>query len=82
VPAEGGGLRTRLARHEAEIIVEALRESQWNQTEAARKLEMPLRTLVHRMKTLGIKKLGFGPSEPPSGAQPGAGGGAANDSVD
>ncbi len=80
--AEEGGLRSRLARHEAEIIVEALRESQWNQTEAARKLEMPLRTLVHRMKTLGIKKLGYAPSEPPSGAQPGAGGGAENGSAD
>jgi DNA-binding NtrC family response regulator len=81
-PEEGGGLRTRMARHEADIIVEALRESQWNQTEAARKLEMPLRTLVHRMKTLGIKKLGYAPSEPPSGATSGAGDGGENGSVD
>jgi len=82
LPEEGGGLRARMARHEAEIIVEALRESQWNQTEAARKLEMPLRTLVHRMKTLGIKKLGYAPSEPPSGAPPGAGAGGENGSAD
>ncbi|UQA58458.1 sigma 54-interacting transcriptional regulator [Polyangium aurulentum] len=79
---EGGGLRARMARHEAEIIVEALRESQWNQTEAARKLEMPLRTLVHRMKTLGIKKLGYAPSEPPCGAPPGASAGGENGSDD
>ncbi|MDI1446329.1 sigma 54-interacting transcriptional regulator [Polyangium sp. 6x1] len=61
---DAGGLRTRMQNYEAQVIVEALRASSWNQTEAARKLEMPLRTLVHRMKVLGIKKLGFGTAEP------------------
>jgi DNA-binding NtrC family response regulator len=52
--------KVRLMRYEAEIIVEALREAGWNQTAAANALGMPLRTLVHKMKALGIKKLGYG----------------------
>ena len=67
---DAGGLRTRMQTYEAQVIVEALRASQWNQTEAARRLEMPLRTLVHRLKVLGIKKLGFGTSDPPSQSPP------------
>jgi len=71
VPAnDAGGLRARMQGYEAQVIVSALREAQWNQTEAARKLEMPLRTLVHRMKVLGIKKLGFGTAEPPPQTPP------------
>jgi len=55
-----GDLRARMMRHEAEVIVEVLRSCGWNQTEAARKLDVPLRTLVHKIKAHGIKKLGFG----------------------
>jgi DNA-binding NtrC family response regulator len=70
-PAAGAGgsaggadsFRTRLLRYEAELIVEALRDSGWNQTEAAHALGMPLRTLVHKIKTLGIKRLGFAPAK-------------------
>jgi DNA-binding NtrC family response regulator len=60
-PPESGvrGLRERMQRYEAEVIVEALRAAQWSQTKAARDLEVPLRTLLHRMKVLGIKKLGY-----------------------
>jgi len=66
----GGDLKARLLRYEAEIIVDALRAADWNQTEAARALGMPLRTLVHKLKTLGIKKLGFAPAdEQPPDAQ-------------
>jgi two-component system, NtrC family, response regulator AtoC len=63
--AGGGadGFRARLQRCEAEIIVQALRDAGWNQTEAALALGMPLRTLVHKLKTLGIKKLGFAPTK-------------------
>jgi DNA-binding NtrC family response regulator len=55
-------LRARLLRYEAELIVQALRAAGWNQTAAAQALGMPLRTLVHKIKTLGIKKLGFAPT--------------------
>jgi len=62
-PSESGSMRARMQHYEAQLIVEALRGSHWNQTEAARNLGMPLRTLVHRMKILGIKKLGFSAPE-------------------
>jgi two-component system response regulator AtoC len=52
--------RECMERLEAEVIVEALREADGNQTEAARMLSMPRRTLVHKIKVLGIKKLGYG----------------------
>jgi DNA-binding NtrC family response regulator len=57
-------LRARLRRHEVELIIEALRQARWNQTEAARLLGLPRRTLVHKLKALGIAKLGYGESEP------------------
>jgi DNA-binding NtrC family response regulator len=60
--AEGADIRARLLRYEAKLIVEALRDTQWNQTEAAHALGMPLRTLVHKIKTLGIRKLGYAPT--------------------
>jgi DNA-binding NtrC family response regulator len=41
---------------ETEMIVEALRRASGNQTEAARLLNMPVRTFTHKMKELGIKK--------------------------
>lgn len=40
--------------------IDALRASNWNQTEAARLLDMPVRTLQHKVKQLGLKKLGYG----------------------
>jgi transcriptional regulator with GAF, ATPase, and Fis domain len=55
-----GGLKTRLEQIEADLLLEALRASDWNQTEAARRLELPLRTLQHKIKVYGIKKLGYG----------------------
>ena len=55
-----GDLRAQMMRHEAEVIVETLRACGWNQTEAARRLDIPLRTLVHKIKAHGLKKLGFG----------------------
>ncbi|WP_437730191.1 helix-turn-helix domain-containing protein [Sorangium sp. So ce1335] len=38
------------------------RKTGWNQTEAARALGIPLRTLVHKLKALGIRKLGYAPA--------------------
>jgi DNA-binding NtrC family response regulator len=49
-------LRTRVRRYEVAVIVEALRAENGNQTHAARRLQIPLRTLVHRIKLLGIDK--------------------------
>ncbi|MEW5848274.1 MAG: sigma 54-interacting transcriptional regulator [Myxococcota bacterium] len=46
-------------RYETRLIVQALHATGGNQTLAARRLRMPLRTLVHKIKTLGIKKLGY-----------------------
>jgi len=48
--------RTRIQRHEAELILEALRESGWNQSEAARRLNMPLRTMVRKVQAYGLRK--------------------------
>jgi len=57
-PAEGiSDLKLKLQRYESQLILDALRATRWNQTEAARTLGMPLRTLVHKIKVLDIKKL-------------------------
>lgn len=41
---------------EAEYLRFALQQNGWNQTHTARSLNMPLRTLVHRMKVLGVRR--------------------------
>ncbi|WP_437979970.1 sigma 54-interacting transcriptional regulator [Sorangium sp. So ce117] len=64
-PPGGDYLKTRLQRCEAELIVEALRKASGNQTEAARALGMPLRTLVYKLKAHGIKRLGYAPPREP-----------------
>ena len=56
----GGDFKERvqkqMARYETDLIVSALRESGGNQMEAARLLQIPVRTLAHKMQALGIKK--------------------------
>jgi DNA-binding NtrC family response regulator len=52
-------LKTFLQRCEADYLVRALRRADWNQSEAARLLSLPRRTLIHKMQQYGIKKLGF-----------------------
>jgi transcriptional regulator with PAS, ATPase and Fis domain len=52
-------MKSQMQRHEAIVIFEALKQADWNQSEAARALRIPLRTLVHKIKTYGIKKLGY-----------------------
>ncbi len=56
----GGDFKERvqkqMARYETDLIVSALQQSAGNQTEAARLLQIPVRTLAHKMQTLGIKK--------------------------
>jgi transcriptional regulator with PAS, ATPase and Fis domain len=65
-----GDLRASLLRYEADLIVGALRDAGWNQTEAARRLGVPLRTLVHKLKALGIRKVGYQPPDELPPAQP------------
>ena len=45
-----------MEQFERETIVEALRDADGSQTEAARRLDVPLRTLQHKIKALGIKR--------------------------
>jgi DNA-binding NtrC family response regulator len=49
-------IKEKLRRYEAELLLEALRAHDWNQTRTAESLGIPLRTLVYKMKTLGLKK--------------------------
>lgn len=51
--------RTKMDRLEVQVLLDALRACDWNQTHAARRLGMPLRTLVHKIKTHGLKRLGY-----------------------
>jgi DNA-binding NtrC family response regulator len=51
-----GDYKDHVRRYEAELILRALHKANGNQTEAARALNLPLRTLVHKIQTYGIKK--------------------------
>jgi DNA-binding NtrC family response regulator/pSer/pThr/pTyr-binding forkhead associated (FHA) protein len=48
--------KERIKQYETDLIIDALRRANGNQTEAARILRMPLRTLVHKLRSYGIKK--------------------------
>ena len=58
--AESGDMpadhKEHLKRYEAQLILKALHKHNGNQTEAAKALGLPLRTLVHKIHTYGIKK--------------------------
>ncbi|MFO0680643.1 MAG: sigma 54-interacting transcriptional regulator [Sandaracinus sp.] len=57
VPAsERWNLRARLRDFESELIVSALEASSGNQVLAARLLDLPRRTLVHKIAKLGIRR--------------------------
>jgi two-component system, NtrC family, response regulator AtoC len=49
-------LKSWTQEREKELLLDALRRHDGNQTEAARDLQMPLRTLVHKIRALGLKK--------------------------
>ncbi len=53
------GLRGRLRQYETKLILAALRATGGNQTHAARRLDVPLRTFIHKMKNLGISKADY-----------------------
>jgi len=48
--------RENVRKYEIELILQALRKFNGNQTEAAKSLNLPLRTLVHKIQSYGIKK--------------------------
>jgi len=48
--------RACMERLESSVLLEALEDADGNQSEAARRLEMPRRTFVHKLKVLGVKK--------------------------
>jgi transcriptional regulator with GAF, ATPase, and Fis domain len=50
------GLRTKLERYEIRIIVDALNACSGNQRLAAERLGLPLRTLVHKIAKLNIRR--------------------------
>jgi DNA-binding NtrC family response regulator len=53
---EAADFKTRMAQHEARVILDALEAANGVQTRAAALLGMPLRTLAHKMHALHIKK--------------------------
>jgi DNA-binding NtrC family response regulator len=53
-----GEVKARVQQYEATIIEEALQATGWNRNDAAARLGIPIRTLSHRIKLLGIKKPG------------------------
>ena len=51
-----GKLKDRVRAYEAELIIDALKQHGWNQTETARALNMPVRTLAHKIQLYGLKE--------------------------
>jgi DNA-binding NtrC family response regulator len=60
VPRPTGSLKVRIESFEKDTIIEALQEAHGNQTAAARLLEVPLRTLQHKIQAHGIRRGGYG----------------------
>jgi hypothetical protein len=50
------GVRAKVRETERREIESALHSSNWNVTEAARRMELPRRTLVYRMGRLGLRR--------------------------
>ncbi|MCC7538575.1 MAG: sigma-54-dependent Fis family transcriptional regulator, partial [Deltaproteobacteria bacterium] len=48
--------KDKIRQYEKDLILDALRRTEWNQTEAAKLLKMPLRTLVHKIGVFNIRK--------------------------
>jgi DNA-binding NtrC family response regulator len=55
-PSSGGAVRVQVQRHEASILREALASADWIQAEAARRLGMSRRTLVRKIRALGLRR--------------------------
>ncbi len=52
----GEAFKDQIASFEQTLLLQALKEAGGNQTQAAKRLQMPLRTLVYKMKKYGIRK--------------------------
>ena len=48
--------RARVQRCETALLCDALQRADWNQSEAARQLRIPLRTLFNKIHSYGISK--------------------------
>jgi DNA-binding NtrC family response regulator len=55
-PPSAVDLRAQVQAYQVRVLVETLEATGWNQSEAARRLGMPIRTLSNRVKALGLKK--------------------------
>jgi DNA-binding NtrC family response regulator len=53
-------VRAHTQAYERRLIEDALAAAGGNQTEAARRLRVPIRTLTHKMQQLGIRRPGRG----------------------
>ena len=49
-------LRDAVEQYEADLLRRALEEVSWNVGEAAKKLDLPMRTLQHKMKRFGLRR--------------------------
>jgi DNA-binding NtrC family response regulator len=49
--------KERVRQYEVNLILSALKRCEGNQTQAAKMLRIPLRTLVHKIKAYGIRKM-------------------------
>jgi len=56
LPAVEGDLRRQLTDHQRRVVLAALEATGWNRAEAATRLGLPVRTLAHRMKVIGIRR--------------------------
>ncbi len=54
--AEEIDLKAEMSRHEARLIVNALRRADWDRADAAKSLGLPVRTLAHKIQQYGIKR--------------------------
>ncbi len=51
-----GDMKEVVSAYERDLIIGALKRSDWNQTKAADLLNVPRRTLVSKIKKYGIKR--------------------------
>ena len=52
-------LKAEMQRHEADLILKALRQCDWDRKKAATLLGLPIRTLAHKMQVHGIRKTSY-----------------------
>jgi len=60
-PARDGeiNLKAEMQRHEADLLLKALRQCDWDRKKAAMLLGLPIRTLAHKMQVHGIRKTSY-----------------------